>query len=232
MNEPLTAYVLHSRPYRETSALVDLFTPQGRLRGVWRGARRKNGALTRPFLPLEVELKGRGELKTITRLESIGLPLSLPGDALYSGFYLNELLVRLLALDDAHPLVYQNYVQTLVRLAEGHPVEPLLRTFEWYLLDQLGYGFSLEMDCHGAPIDPQHGYRFIADEGLMAVSTDERDIFIGIHLLSMASGDWSSPATRQAAKRLMRQALAPHLGERPLISRSFFRKSTRSTEGE
>ena len=90
------AFVLHSRAYRESSALVDLLTPQGRLRAVLRGARGKAGSLARAFVPLEIELRGRGELKTIGRLESAGIPLLLTGEALFSGLYLNELLIRLL----------------------------------------------------------------------------------------------------------------------------------------
>ena len=83
-------YVLHSRPYKETSALVDFFTPLGRLRAVLRGARGKAGALARPFVPLEAEWRGRGELKTVARLESAGIPNLLNGQALFSGLYLNE----------------------------------------------------------------------------------------------------------------------------------------------
>ena len=79
------AYVLHSRPYKESSALVDFFTPQGRLRAVLRAARGKAGSIARPFAPLELELRGRGELKTVGRLESAGIPLLLSGEALFSG---------------------------------------------------------------------------------------------------------------------------------------------------
>ncbi|MGC8384763.1 DNA repair protein RecO [Pseudomonas aeruginosa] len=112
-------YVLHSRPYKETSALVDFFTPLGRLRAVLRGARGKAGALARPFVPLEAEWRGRGELKTVARLESAGVPNLLNGQALFSGLYLNELLIRLLPAEDPQPEIFAHYAATLPLLAAG-----------------------------------------------------------------------------------------------------------------
>ncbi len=152
-------YVLHSRPYKETSALVDFFTPLGRLRAVLRGARGKAGALARPFVPLEAEWRGRGELKTVARLESAGIPNLLNGQALFSGLYLNELLIRLLPAEDPQPEIFAHYAATLPLLAAGRPIEPLLRAFEWRLLEQLGYGFALDVDIDGRPIEPQALYR-------------------------------------------------------------------------
>ena len=142
------AYVLHSRAYRESSALVDFLTPQGRLRAVLRNARGKAGTLARPFVPLEVEFRGRGELKNVGRMESAGIAAWLNGEALFSGLYLNELLIRLLPAEDPHPAVFDHYAATLLALAEGRPLEPLLRAFEWRLLDDLGYGFALDSDIH------------------------------------------------------------------------------------
>ena len=113
------AYVLHSRAYRENSALVDFLTPQGRLRAVLRSARGKAGTLARPFVPLEVEFRGRGELKNVGRMESAGLSTWLNGEALFSGLYLNELLIRLLPAEDPHPAVFEHYAATLLALAEG-----------------------------------------------------------------------------------------------------------------
>ncbi|UTN75521.1 DNA repair protein RecO [Pseudomonas aeruginosa] len=152
-------YVLHSRPYKETSALVDFFTPLGRLRAVLRGARGKAGALARPFVPLEAEWRGRGELKTVARLESAGIPNLLNGQALFSGLYLNELLIRLLPAEDPQPEIFAHYAATLPLLAAGRPIEPLLRAFEWRLLEQLGYGFALDVDIDGRPIEPQALYQ-------------------------------------------------------------------------
>lgn len=216
------AYVLHSRPYRESSALVDFFTPQGRLRAVLRGARGKAGTLARPFVPLEVEFRGRGELKSVGRLESAGLAFWLDGNALFSGMYLNELLIRLLPAEDAHPAMFDHYAATLPALAAKRPLEPILRSFEWRLLTELGYGFALDRDIADQPIASQGRYRLLPDTGLEPVGQFQPGLFNGAELLAMAEADWSVPGALAAAKRLMRQALAPHLGGRPLVSRELF----------
>lgn len=221
---PLLAYVLHSRAYRETSALVDFLTPQGRLRAVLRNARGKAGTLARPFVPLEVEFRGKSELKNVGRMESAGVAVWMVGDALFSGLYLNELLIRLLPSEDAHPNVFDHYAATLLALGEGRPIEPLLRSFEWRLLDDLGYGFALDTDIHGDPVDPQGRYRLMVDAGLERVELLQPGLFQGVELLAMAQADWQAIGALAAAKRLMRQALAVHLGGRPLVSRELFRK--------
>ena len=200
------AYVLHSRAYRETSALVDFLTPQGRLRAVLRSARGKAGTLARPFVPLEVEFRGQGELKNVGRMESAGVSTWLNGEALFSGLYLNELLIRLLPAEDPHPGVFDHYAATLLALAEGRPLEPLLRSFEWRLLDDLGYGFALNTDIHGEPIAPDGLYRLQVDAGLERVYLLQPGLFNGTELLAMAEADWTAPGALSAAKRLMRQA--------------------------
>jgi len=217
-----TAFVLHSRPYRESSALVDFFTPQGRLRAVLRGARGKAGTLARPFVPLEVEFRGRGELKNVGRLDSAGQAYWLDGNALFSGMYLNELLIRLLPAEDSHPAMFHHYAATLPALAAKRPLEPILRSFEWRLLSELGYGFALDTDIAGQPIVAKGLYRLLPDTGLEPVGQFQPGLFNGAELLAMAEADWNVPGALAAAKRLMRQALAPHLGGRPLVSRELF----------
>lgn len=218
------AFVLHSRAYRESSALVDYLTPQGRLRAVLRGARGKAGTLARPFVPLEVEFRGRGELKNVGRMESGGIPNLLHGEALFSGLYMNELLIRILPAEDPHPALFDHYAATLVALGAGRPLEPLLRAFEWRLLDDLGYGFALDQDIHGQPLLADAMYRLQVDAGLEQVYLFQPGLFQGAELLAMAEADWTAPGALSAAKRLMRQALAVHLGGKPLVSRELFRK--------
>lgn len=226
MSTPIAqlAYVLHSRPYRENSALVDFLTPQGRLRAVLRNARGKAGTLARPFVPLEAEFRGRGELKNVGRMEGAGIARWLIGEALFSGMYLNELLIRLLPAEDPHPAVFDHYAATLEALAEGRPLEPLLRSFEWRLLDDLGYGFALDTDVDGQALDADGLYRLRVDAGLERVWLLQPGLFQGVELLAMSNADWDTPGALPAAKRLMRQALAVHLGGRPLVSRELFRK--------
>lgn len=218
------AYVLHSRAYKETSALVDLFTPQGRLRAVLRRARGKGGSLVRPFVLLDVELRGRGELKNVGRLETVGVAAWLHGDMLFSGLYLNELLMRLLPGEAPHPALFEHYTLTLQAMAAGRPLEPLLRAFEWRVLDELGYAFSLERDVNDAPLVPEGLYRLHVDAGLERVELAQPGLFSGVQLLALAQADWDAPGALLAAKRLMRQALAVHLGSKPLVSRELFRK--------
>ncbi|MDU9390083.1 DNA repair protein RecO [Pseudomonas sp. zfem002] len=222
--EALPAYVLHNRAYRETSALVDFLTPQGRVRAVMRRARGKGGSLARPFVPLEVELRGRGELKNVGRLDSVGVAAWLHGDALFSGLYLNELLIRLLPAEDPHPVLFDHYAATLQALAAGRALEPLLRSFEWRLLDELGYAFALDQDINGDALVADGWYRLQVDAGLERVYLLQPGLFSGVELAAMANADWDAPGALSAAKRLMRQALAVHLGGRPLVSRELFRK--------
>jgi DNA repair protein RecO (recombination protein O) len=226
MEQPVgqPAYVLHSRAYRETSALVDFLTPQGRVRAVLRRARGKGGSLARPFAPLEVELRGRGELKNVGRLEPVGNAAWLVGDALFSGLYLNELLMRLLPAEDPHPTLFEHYALTLQALAAGRPLEPLLRAFEWRLLENLGYAFALDRDINGEAVVAEGMYRLQVDAGLERVNLVQPGLFNGVELLALAEADWQVPGALGAAKRLMRQALAVHLGGKPLVSRELFRK--------
>ncbi|MFT0213141.1 DNA repair protein RecO [Pseudomonas sp. F1_0610] len=218
----LSAYVLHSRPYKESSALVDLFTEQGRMRAVLRGARSQKGSQIRPFSLLEIELKGRGELKNIAQHASMGPLLLLQGTTLFCGLYLNELLVRLLALEDPQPIIFQQYQSSLIALANNYPVEPLLRTFEWRLLEQLGYGFSLTHDAQGATIDATLWYALVHDTGFVMQAQLKPGAFKGEDLLALAQAQWQDKRTLIVAKRLMRQALAPLLGTKPLASRELF----------
>ncbi|QLF94506.1 DNA repair protein RecO [Pseudomonas sp. ABC1] len=232
MNTALVpAFVLHSRPYRESSALVDFLTPQGRLRAVLRGARGKAGTLARPFIGLEVEFRGRHELKNVARMEPAGVAHWLEGDTLFSGLYLNELLTRLLPAEDAHPELFDLYRDSLLALAARRPLEPLLRAFEWRLLCELGYGFALDQDIHGQPVEAETFYRLQPEAGFEAVFQFQPGLFKGALLLSMAEADWSSEGALGAAKRLMRQALAPHLGGRPLVSRELFMSIKESPRG-
>ncbi|MEM8661478.1 MAG: DNA repair protein RecO [Pseudomonadota bacterium] len=156
------SYVLHSRAYRDTSLLVEVFTAEhGRIGLVARGARRKsrNGspaALLQPFAPMLLGFTGRGELKTLTATETAGRPQILVGERLYSGLYLNELLVRLLHRHDAHPKLFAAYGDALNGLASSGEIDGVLRQFELILISELGYGFELDVDGQtGAAVTPE-----------------------------------------------------------------------------
>lgn len=226
----IPAYVLHSRPYRDSSALVDLLTlQQGRQRVVWRGARggRKGGLSPQPFQPLLLSLSGRGELKSLQHAERAGHLPALKGDALFSGLYLNELLTRLLLTDEPQPLIFAAYQGAVEGLASEQAVEPLLRRFECQLLTELGYAFSLQFDARGQPLRADLAYHWHAEQGLLPAPAGQPGI-AGSALLAMAADDWRERATLRAAKQLMRQALAVHLGDKPLLSRQLFTQGKES----
>jgi len=217
------AFILHSRPYKETSALLDIFSPQqGRIRAVLRRARTAFGGVAQPFIPLDIELRGRGELKTLSRLEALAPPLKLSGERLFSALYLNELLMRLLPQADTQPLLFEHYHSALALLESGAPLEPVLRRFEWQLLNELGYGFALDQEQCGRPLQADGYYRLHTEGGLQRSDSADGSLFAGHSLLALANGEWSASGALSTAKRLMRKALAAHLGSRPLASRQLF----------
>lgn len=225
-----SAYQLHARDYRDTSLIVELFTPdQGRIAAVGRGvktARRSGGAqraLLQPFQPLWVALAGRGELKNLRSVEQRAAPLDLRGRALFSGMYVNELLCRVLPHEDPQPELFADYEAVLANLGGAVPLDIVLRRFELRLLDALGYGMDLEIDAvTGAAIDPQQHYGFDPQRGLLPLyGRADTLAFRGRDLLDFAAGQYTADA-RRALKTLCRMALRPHLGEQPLRSRLLF----------
>jgi DNA repair protein RecO (recombination protein O) len=226
-NEP--AYALHSRPYRETSSIIDLLTLEhGRLSVVARGARKPGRGSRQPhqFGRILVSCSGRGALLTLTGCDTLSHRW-LTGDALYAGLYLNELLLRLLRDDDAHPRLFEGYELTLDALAAGSEPEPALRRFERVLLRECGYEVTFTVVAEsGERIAADRGYRFVPDVGFQGVAEaiDERLVFAGATLLAIAADDYSDERVRRAAKHIMRRALAPHLGDKPLRSRALYRR--------
>ena len=226
------AYILHTRPYRDTSLLVDFFTPEyGRIGAVARGVRQGKGnkrVLFNPFLGLLVSLQGKTDLKLLTAIEAAGPACHLTGAQLYSGFYLNELLVRLLPEMDAHAQLYHRYQESLQRLRDNVDLEPLLRDFEFTLLQDLGYAIDFSADAHtGDEISSELHYWFDTQAGFYQAenphpSTSRLPVFQGKDILAMAARNFAAQETRQAAKRLSRLMLQPLLGSRPLRSRELF----------
>ncbi|HEY6130665.1 MAG TPA: DNA repair protein RecO, partial [Halioglobus sp.] len=218
--------------YRDSSVLLDVFTAEyGRISLVARGTRRQSrkgsdAALLQPFIPLLLSFSGRTELKTLVATEGARGLIALRGERLFSGMYINELLVRLLHRNDAHPTLFATYDQVLKALAGGAEVNTQLRQFELTLLDELGYSFDLAMDgASGQPVQAALWYRYDPGCGLVTCGdTPDRlsSAFSGVDLLTMASGQLGG-TVRLAAKRLLREALAVHLGDIPLRSRELFR---------
>jgi len=231
--DKLRAWLLHSRPFRETSLLLDFFSAErGRFSAVARGVRSARGnrrALLQPFIPLSVSVVGRTELVTLKEIEAAGPALPLAGEALFSALYVNELLVRLLSGHEAEPYLFQLYETTLGGLLDSER-EVSLRLFELQLLDSLGYGVDLSVEAeHGAALDPELRYYLQPQAGLVRwhsgdemAGSLEAPLFMGGDLLAIALRDFSLPSTRRVAKLLLRQWLGHHLGGKPLKSRELF----------
>jgi DNA repair protein RecO (recombination protein O) len=226
-------FVLHHRPYRNTSLLVEAYTlDHGRLGFVARGARRARSpmrGLLQPFRLLSLSWSGTGELHPLTGVEPQGPCLFLGGKALLYGFYLNELVLRLLQREDPHPEVFQLYGAVLGGLAQGTAAEPLLRQYEVQLLAAVGYGLVLDRDViSGEAIDPKGEYLYLPDQGptrsdlVGAPQTAPR--LGGRCLLALARLDFQQVECAAQIKRLMRLVLQSHLGPRPLESRKLFRE--------
>lgn len=223
------AYVLHAQPFQNTSLLVDFFSlDYGRVRAVAKGARRptaRNKALLQPFQPLLISLMGRNELKNLTAIEVSHGALSLQGTRLFSGLYMNELLVRLLLSHEAHPDLYRSYQQAIIGLSGNRDVMAILRRFELDLLEALGYGLNLEVDCRtGAPIAGEGRYLLVVDEGFERLegASDSAAVFTGAEIDSLRVCEFSDKSHSRAAMRMTRLALQRLLGDKPLASRELF----------
>ena len=225
------AFVLHAYPYRETSLIVEALTEDhGRVALVARGAKRPRSEMRgvlQAFQPLLLSWAGAGELKTLLRAEwRGGLPL-VSGSALLCGFYLNELLLKLLAREDAHPRLFGDYADALARLADGADQAAVLRQFELRLLTELGYALPLTHEADtGAPVDPEARYYYAFERGpRLAVAEPGRRYpqVRGATLLALAGHDYTATDAAAETKRLMREVLDHYLEQRAIFSRRVVR---------
>jgi len=225
-------FILHSYPYSETSLLVEAFTREhGRLPLIAKGAKRPQsawrGALL-AFQPLLLSWSGRGDVKTLVGAEwQGGLPL-LAGRALACGFYLNELLLKLLAREDPHPGLFDTYREALDGLAGPGDQAACLRRFELRLLSELGYGLSLTHEAESAqPLEPGSRYHYVFERGPMPYSAHgEVARYPEVHgqtLLAMAGEDFADAAVRAEAKALFRALINRMLDRQVLHSRQLLR---------
>lgn len=225
------AFVLHSYPFRETSLILDVFSRRhGRMAMVARGARRPRSSLRgvlMNFQPLLLSWFGKGEVRTMHSAEWQGGQPYLQGTALMCGFYLNELLLNLLARDDPHEQLFDYYRATLYRLANEADHAATLRCFEKHLLQELGYALVLDREAGGArPIQPELCYRYVVEQGALADDGNDSAGFpvFGKTLLDMAADEYADPATAQQSKQLMRILLNHHLGGKILHTRELIKE--------
>jgi DNA repair protein RecO (recombination protein O) len=222
------AMVLHSYPWRETSLIIEAFTrDHGRMALVARGAKRPTSqfrGLLSPFAPLLLSWSGRNEIKSLVRAEWCGGMAPLRGEALLAGFYLNELLVRLLARADAHEILFARYAEALATLAERqNGRDSVLRAFELELLRETGHAPAFDHSADGAPLEPDAFYRVDAERGLVRVAEPDpgEDVTClrGSSALAMARSDFSSPVVANHSKLVLRHLIRYHLNGQPLNTR-------------
>ncbi len=219
------AYILHHRPYRDTSRILEVLTrDHGRLtlfaRGV-RGPKAKLSAALQPFRRLLVSWSGRGEAAQLTGAESAEHTAELPPSCLMAAFYLNELLIKLTTRHDPLPGLFDDYHLTLEGLRLGGPLEPRLRIFEKRLLETLGYGLELTVEAQtGRRIEPRAYYHFRPAQGLFPTVADAAGAVAGHSLLSLATEDLSDAGELDDARRLLYAALTQCLEGRELTTRA------------
>jgi DNA repair protein RecO (recombination protein O) len=220
------AFVLHSYAYRETSLVIDVFSrDHGRLALVAKGAKRPHSALRgvlQTFQPLSMSWSGKSEMRTLTGAEWVGGMLPLTGDALLCGFYVNELLVKFCAREDAHPQLFHHYVVTLTRLAHDEPPVQVLRSFERVLLRETGYAMALDRTVARKPVTPEGRYVFDPERGVREATSDlpaHWPVVSGQTLLDMERDDYHRAQTVAQSKTLMRFLLNTYLGGAPLATR-------------
>jgi DNA repair protein RecO (recombination protein O) len=227
------AYVLHSYPFRETSLIVEVFSRDfGRMALLARGARRPRSAirgLLMAFQPIEIGWAGKGEVLTLMKAEWQGGQPLLAGEALFCGYYLNELLMHLLPREDAHEQLFADYAKMLARLAadpSGKVREADLRCFEKALLQELGYGLTLKHDSAGQPIQPEAFYTYRMEQGPVRLEHDEAaaQVVSGKTLLDLEAEDFSDPRSRFESKALMRTLMAYYLAGKELETRKIFKE--------
>lgn len=217
--ESQAVYVLHSRPYRESSLLVDCFSKNfGRVSLIAKGVRQaksRRAGLLQPFIPLLISWVGRTELYTLCQLEAVCAQRLFSGEQLLCGLYINELLMRLLQREDPHPELFEAYEQLLNNLAQSLHPERALRLFEKTLLSALGYAFSFDL------IEKESFYLFDASQGFVKTPVETHEAFSGESLLALKEENLVEHHLKEI-KKLMRQALFYLLNDKPLRTRELF----------
>ena len=212
------AFILHRRPYGNTSLLIEFLTLNyGRVSALARSARglksHYKGRLEL-FFPFLISWSGRTDLKFLVEAELSGMPYLLEGESLLCGFYLNELILRLLHPDDSDNYLFHYYKNALDQLSKGY-IEASLRSFEKQLLEQLGYGLPLECDIkRNAPLEKDQFYQYIPERGfLLCKKSGELNVFSGKSLLALREEIFFNVELLKEIKRLMRLALGRLLGK-------------------
>jgi DNA repair protein RecO (recombination protein O) len=217
------AYVLHQYAYRDTSRIVEVFTAEhGRLTLFARGAngpKSKLRGVIRPFQRLLVSWSGSSEACQLVTAESDGAITNLKAGRLMSGFYLNELLLKLTERRDPHPEIFLSYATCMQSLCDGDVEEPTLRRFEKRLLHELGYGLELLQTGDGLPVEQDKYYRFALQSAPQRCVAEAPGAIYGQSLADLQAERFSDSRSLRDAKRVLRAAIDACLDGRSLKSR-------------
>ena len=217
------AFVLHQYAYRDTSRIVEVFTGEhGRLTLFARGANGPKSALKgvlRPFQRLLVSWSGKSEACQLISAECDGLMTHLAPERLMSGFYLNELLLKLTERCDPHPEIFSSYAACMQALCEGEVEEPALRRFEKRLLIDLGYGLELGRTDSGMAVEQDKYYRYAVQSGPQLCVAEAPGAIYGQSLADLQTESFGDARSLRDAKRVLRAAIDACLDGRPLKSR-------------
>jgi DNA repair protein RecO (recombination protein O) len=217
------AYVLHARPWRETSLIVETLTrDHGRVAVVARGMsgprRHVQRAALQPLQSVRMDYLPRGELARLVGVEAVDAAPALAGDALLAAFYVNELLLRLCPRHEPQRSVWEKYGPLRAALAGTDPLAWTLRRFERDLLDALGFGLTWDRDDTGAPLDPEQDYRLDPEHGPVPDLRGGRDTAPGAAWIALAADRQPDAALLAALRPGLRAVLSAHLGAQGLRS--------------
>lgn len=226
-NEILHGYLIHHRKYRDRSHIVHLFTQEhGRVDGILRQ--------TPPpqYQPICLQASGKSELKNFSKLEIVNQPIFFHGDAFFSGFYLNEVLLRLCPLEVEMPQTFSQYSKTLEQLQKLSQqadqnlfLRQILRQFEHELLEDLGYAIDFSVDSNQEQISSEMNYQFQLNDGFLATAQASRSAVSGALIKTMMQyekGGEFNLEQLQLLTKLYRQVITSLLGDRPLKSRQLW----------
>jgi DNA repair protein RecO (recombination protein O) len=229
-----SAWILHHRPFSNSSMILEIITfKHGRISLIAKGSRSaksKFRGLLRPFMPLNISWFARTNLGTLTEAEIQDAPISLAGDALISGYYMNELLLKLLHKDDPQLDVFSLYSETIKKLSLTNQIAPLLRQFEIKLLELIGYALNLiEVVDSQIAINSSSYYEYKPDMGLFMVENKQGAMtFLGSQLQSIQKQNFECEDTLRCANRLLKNIISYQLGGKKLMTRKVIEEMKRN----
>ena len=225
------SYMMHQMAYSETSQIVRIFSQNyGRVDLIAKGSKRpksKFRSYLQPFLPLQLSWSGKSQLKTLRQAEIHGQYLArIQGKYLFSAYYLNELILSFLRMEDPYPNLFALYTSTLNDFSESKPIEPSLRQFEILMLSEIGYAINFTTEAHSQnPIKTDSEYVFLVEKGFVSKQDQNPDSFRikGQAIKAINEGNFSDQETSIAAKKILRLSIHYHLDGKELKSKKVFK---------